>query len=105
MSATRYETREVLAAAYIQRKPTRMLTHTVKIGEVAPDGEAICNFMADGTFKMRVSWIAGASAMEVGGIDLPPTCRTCLARDPRFTAEQKKAARRASSSPSPENTP
>lgn len=71
--ATRFETREVLAAAYRENAPATMLSHTVDAETEIP----LCR-------RVKAASIADSSA---GDINAAPTCPVCRRRDARFPAE------------------
>lgn len=77
-----YQTREVLAAAYPDKKLRGpMLTHTVRlIGGGDGDWEVLCR-------RVKSQNIADSHA-NPKGIGQPPTCGMCLRRDPRFNASE-----------------
>lgn len=78
----KYETREVLAAAYpgMQHPLFKMHTHTVEFEHYDADGRVLCS-------RVKLIHIAdGGSGVDVDG---PPTCPTCLRRDPRFNKENE----------------
>jgi hypothetical protein len=74
----RYETREVLADAYVpartqrEARITKMHTHTAAIGD---DGRAtpICN-------RVQAENLADAGSLDAADRDAPPTCPACQRR-------------------------
>ena len=67
-SAERYETRGVLAGAYV--KLENMLTHTVSVSDEMP----LCS-------RVDPDHIGDSYASDPNE---KPTCKTCLRRDPRW---------------------
>lgn len=77
----RYETRGVLVGAYLRTDDRRAyLTHTVRI-EVSPEDERRTDCIP------LCKKVKPDNICENGGTSdpkAPPTCPTCLRRDPRF---------------------
>jgi hypothetical protein len=73
----KYETRAVLAEAYKgMRHPfIEMHTHTIEFEHYDADGRVLCS-------RVKLSSLADPAADDETA---PPTCPTCLRRDPRFT--------------------
>jgi hypothetical protein len=81
-------TLEVLAGAYSGRRPTReqMLFHSIdRKFDNGGEGVSLCG-------RIRADHLVDSNGMENVGI--PPTCKPCLRRDPRF----KKSVQRNPSS-------
>lgn len=79
MPEPRYETRQVLADAYpvhVLYSDRPLLTHTVRITPEDLDGVPLCR-------RVKADHIADPCA-DPDGLQKPPTCPTCLRRDPRF---------------------
>lgn len=72
----KYETRAVLAAAYkgLQHPLLTMHTHTIKFEHYDADGRVLCS-------RVKLSHLGDDPAANKTA---PPTCPTCLRRDPRF---------------------
>jgi hypothetical protein len=72
------ETRGVLAGAYLGKsgalRGQTARSHSVEIGEDGWEVRVLCG-------KVKVDNMVDAGA---GGTGDPPTCATCLRRDPRF---------------------
>lgn len=69
----RYETRAVLAAAYVDLDG-RCLTHSVVVDEKGQEQKVLCR-------KVRIESIADVGAMDP---ETRPTCSTCARIDPRW---------------------
>lgn len=73
----RYQTRAVLAGAYLKGHRASLLTHSVD----TENGDApLCK-------RVKADSIADEHADDVNA---PPTCLVCRARDPRFSAPTKR---------------
>lgn len=77
----KYETRAVLAAAYngMHHPFYKMHTHTVEFEHYDVDGRVLCS-------RVKLTHMADAGADDPYA---PPSCPTCLRRDPRFKKEGK----------------
>lgn len=79
----RYETRGVLAGAYLRSDDRRVyLTHTIRLsvgveGERRADGFPLCR-------GVKPDNICDRGAYSDAELAAPPTCPRCLRSDPRF---------------------
>jgi hypothetical protein len=73
MTEPRLQTRPILGGIYGPMHSRRgMLTHTVTL----PDGIPLCS--------VKPTSVADAGSLCGDEGERPPTCKTCLRRDPRF---------------------